>query len=197
MADLPWMQVHTTCAADALRLSQTPEDPIAVKLANTFWPGPLTMVLPVGSNSGIAKRVTAGLDTVGESNGNEVGRFSLVIVGLRVPSHPVAHAVIEAAGVPIAAPSANTSGKPSPTEAFHVVADWKVSIWYIIVYQVYEDMEHNADAGRKEVSMIVDGGACDHGVESTVVRIMGKSSPALLPLLIDHSIMTLFYNSTN
>ncbi|KAF4686929.1 hypothetical protein FOZ60_004695 [Perkinsus olseni] len=140
--------VHTACAADALRLSETPNDPIAVKLAKTFWPGPLTMVLPVGKESGIAKRVTAGLDTV----------------GLRVPSHPVAHAVIEAARVPIAAPSANTSGKPSPTMAFHV----------------YEDMENNADAGRKEVPMIVDGGACDHGVESTVVRIMDSSHVAIL-----------------
>ena len=100
----------------------------AKALAERFWPGPLTMVLP--KSDIIPDAVSAGLDTV----------------AVRMPSHPVANRIIRAAGVPLAAPSANSSGLPSPTSAQHVK----------------DDMMGRIDA-------IVDGGECDVGVESTVV----------------------------
>ena len=81
--------------------------PLARRLAETFWPGPLTLVLPLEPGAGIADLVTAGLDTV----------------GVRVPSHAVARELIRRAGVPVAAPSANRSGHVSPTLAAHVAAD--------------------------------------------------------------------------
>ncbi|RYM05530.1 threonylcarbamoyl-AMP synthase [Sporolactobacillus sp. THM7-7] len=102
--------------------------PIARKLADTFWPGPLTLVL--SSRGEVSDSVTAGLSTV----------------AVRMPSHPVARALILAAGVSIAAPSANRSGRPSPTRAEHVL--------------------HDLD-GR--IYGIVDGGETGVGVESTVV----------------------------
>ena len=78
--------------------------PLARKLAAAFWPGPLTLVLPLKANSGLSDLVTAGLDTV----------------GLRVPAHPMARDLIAALGRPVAAPSANPSGRLSPTAADHV-----------------------------------------------------------------------------
>ncbi|MGE5589731.1 MAG: L-threonylcarbamoyladenylate synthase [Bacillota bacterium] len=101
---------------------------VAERLMEAFWPGPLTLVLP--RLPVVPLEVTAGLETV----------------GVRFPSHPVAQAMLRAAGVPVAAPSANRSGRPSPTTAQHVM----------------EDME-----GRVEV--VLDGGPCGVGVESTVV----------------------------
>lgn len=80
---------------------------LARKLMEAFWPGPLSIVLP--KKDGVAARVTAGQPTV----------------AVRMPNHPVALALIRAAGVPIAAPSANLSGKPSPTTAEHVYHDLK------------------------------------------------------------------------
>ena len=96
-------------------------------LMETFWPGPLTIVVP--RSSVVPDIVTAGLDTV----------------AVRMPSHPVAAALIRAAGCPIAAPSANVSGKPSPTNAKDVA----------------EDM-------TGKVAAILDGGSCGIGVESSV-----------------------------
>lgn len=107
-------------------------------LARKFWPGPLTMVLPAAP--GIPNAVTAGLKTV----------------GIRMPNHPVALALISAAGVPIAAPSANTSGLPSPTSADHVILD----------------LDGKIDA-------IINGGECQVGVESTVVDLT-TSIPVIL-----------------
>ncbi|MBH0164422.1 threonylcarbamoyl-AMP synthase [Fictibacillus sp. 7GRE50] len=101
----------------------------AQKLMDAFWPGPLTIVLPKGEN--VSERVTAGLSTV----------------AVRMPDHEIALAVIAASDVPLAAPSANLSGKPSPTSAQHV----------------YEDLK-----GR--IPGIVDGGSTGVGVESTVVE---------------------------
>lgn len=117
------------------------EVPEAAKLlAERFWPGPLTIILP---KSGlIPDEVSAGLDTV----------------AVRFPSHPVARAVIEAAGVPLAAPSANLSGHPSPTTAAHVM----------------NDMD-----GRIEA--VLDGGACAVGVESTVVTLAEQPARLLRP----------------
>ena len=109
------------------------------RLAKAFMPGPLTVILP--RRDVIPRETTGGLDTV----------------AVRCPSHPVAHALIEAAGVAIAAPSANRSGKPSPTCASHVV----------------DDMD-----GR--VDMIIDGGECDIGLESTIVKIEDEDTVTLL-----------------
>lgn len=112
----------------------------AEALALAFWPGPLTLILP--RRGMVPDIVTAGLDTV----------------GLRAPSHPVAQALLSAAGLPIAAPSANRSGKPSPTTAQHVL----------------EDLE-----GR--IPMILDGGSSDLGLESTVLDLTGPVPLILRP----------------
>ena len=104
--------------------------PAAYRLAERFWPGPLTMILP--RRDIVPLQTTGGLETV----------------GVRCPNHPVTLAIIEAAGVPIAAPSGNTSGRPSPTTAAHMI----------------EDMD-----GR--INGIVDGGPCTVGVESTIIDL--------------------------
>lgn len=91
--------VHLADAEAAARIGVFDED--ALRLARAFWPGPLTLVVPLRDDAGIAGIVTAGLDSV----------------GLRVPAHPVAHALLRAFGGPLAAPSANRSGRISPTTA--------------------------------------------------------------------------------
>ncbi len=110
------------------------------RLAKAFMPGPLTVILP--RKQTIPLRTTGGLDTV----------------AVRCPSHPVARELIKAAGVPIAAPSANLSGKPSPTCARHVIEDL---------------------SGR--VDMILDGGDSEIGLESTIVSLNGNSATLLRP----------------
>ena len=122
-------------------VTDIPED--AKVLAEHFWPGPLTMIFR--KRDTVSDTITCGLDTV----------------AVRYPSHPVAHAVIEAAGVPLAAPSANLSGRPSPTTAEHCVHD----LW-----------------GR--VPLVLDGGQCDVGVESTVVSVTGDHPVILRPGII-------------
>ena len=112
--------------------------PLAYELARRFWPGPLTMILK--RRDMVPDAVTAGLDTV----------------GMRCPAHPVTRAILEAAGTPVAAPSGNTSGRPSPT----CLAD------------MLEDMDGKIDG-------IVDGGPCDVGVESTILDLT-VSPPRLL-----------------
>ena len=102
----------------------------AYRLAEKFWPGPLTMILP--RREIVPLRTTGGLETV----------------GVRCPNHPATLAIIEAAGVPIAAPSGNTSGRPSPTTAQHMMDDM---------------------AGK--IDGIVDGGPCAVGVESTIIDL--------------------------
>lgn len=114
--------------------------PMAMKLAEAFWPGPLTVILP---KSGMVPYETSG---------------GLPTVAVRCPSHPVARAVIEAAGVPLAAPSANVSGRPSPTAFAHT----------------YEDLQGRVDA-------VLDGGDCPVGVESTVVTLCGDVPRLLRP----------------
>ena len=112
----------------------------AYDLAEAFWPGPLTMVLP--AKDVVPRRTTAGLDTV----------------GIRCPDSPVTREIIRLAGVPIAAPSANISGKPSTTTAEHVL--------------------HDHD-GR--IDAIVDGGPCRVGVESTIVDLTERRPRLLRP----------------
>jgi L-threonylcarbamoyladenylate synthase len=107
--------------------------PLARALAEAFWPGPLTLVLAAGDH--VPTATTGGLTTV----------------AVRVPDHPVASALLTLADLPVAAPSANRSGRPSPTTAAHVAADLGT-----------------------EVEVILDGGACPVGVESTVVDARGE-----------------------
>lgn len=109
------------------------------QLIKKFWPGPLTILLPVEEGSPVLELTTAGQNTV----------------GVRMPSHPVARALIAQSDTPLAAPSANASTRPSPTMASHV----------------YHDL-----SGR--IPYILDGGACDVGVESTVVD--GLTNPPML-----------------
>ncbi|MBN2752201.1 MAG: threonylcarbamoyl-AMP synthase [Rhodospirillaceae bacterium] len=111
-------------------------------LAARFWPGPLTLVLPRREATGLSDLVSAGLPSV----------------AIRMPAHPVARAILLAAGCPVAAPSANPSGRISPTSAAHV-----------------------ADGLGNRVAMIVDGGPCAVGVESTVLDLSGDSPRVLRP----------------
>jgi len=105
-------------------------DATAIALARAFWPGPLTLVLPKALPCAVAELATAGLDTI----------------AIRVPSHPIARAILKAFGNPVVAPSANRSGHVSPTTAVHVQSDLE-----------------------GKIDLIVDGGPVEVGVESTIV----------------------------
>ncbi len=131
--------VHIGAVDQVLRLVKT-VDVRAKQLMEAFWPGPLTLVFEKAS--AVPEVVTAGLSTV----------------GIRMPSHPVALELLRSAGVPVAAPSANLSGKPSPTDAAHVMADLKGKVAYV-----------------------VDGGPCDVGLESTVLDLTEKIPTILRP----------------
>ena len=131
--------VHIADMADLDALVQE-VTPTARKLAEAFWPGAFTMVLP--SSGLIPKSVNAGLDTI----------------AVRMPGLPITREIIRRAGVPIAAPSANISGRPSPTTAQHCVAD----LW-------------------GKVDIIADGGECAVGVESTVISLITNTPRILRP----------------
>lgn len=111
----------------------------ALALAEAFWPGPLTLVLPLRDGAGLSPLVTAGLATV----------------AVRVPAHPLAQALLQAFGGPVAAPSANPSGRVSPTQAGHVL-----------------------DGLSGRIAAVLDGGPCSVGLESTIV--MADPEPVLL-----------------
>jgi L-threonylcarbamoyladenylate synthase len=113
---------------------------VAWQLSEAFWPGPLTLVLP--RRPAVPTQVTAGLDSV----------------GVRVPSHPVARALLRTSGLPVAAPSANLFGRPSPTTARHVL----------------DDLDGRIDA-------IIDGGPTTVGVESTIVDLTSTPPRLLRP----------------
>ncbi len=130
--------VHVPSIAEAETLAVFSE--AARRAATSFWPGPLSLVLPRRPDSGLALLASAGLDTV----------------AVRVPDHPVAQALLRATGRPIAAPSANRSGRVSPTKAAHVA----------------EELD---DA----VALILDDGPTPIGIESTVLD-MSTEAPALL-----------------
>lgn len=133
--------VHIANFADIEKFSLVREIPLsAYKLAERFWPGPLTIIMKKGR--AVPDEVSAGLDTV----------------AIRFPSHEVAHKVIIASGTPLAAPSANLSGFPSPTTAHHVM----------------NDMD-----GRIEA--VLDGGTCKVGLESTVITLVSKIPRVLRP----------------
>ena len=130
--------IHISKPEEAEKYAVTND--IYYKLARAFMPGPLTIILP--KKDTIPFSVTGGLDSV----------------AIRCPSHPIARQLIEAAGFPIAAPSANLSGKPSPTCARHVIEDL---------------------SGR--VDMIIDGGDCEIGLESTIIKLDGETATLLRP----------------
>ena len=130
--------VHVDGPEMAARVVDGPLSAPAAVLAAAFWPGPLTLVLP--RNEAVPPAVSSGLATV----------------GVRCPSHPVASAIITAADVPVAAPSANRFGRISPTRADHVAAEL-----------------------GDRIDLIVDGGPCDAGVESTVVSFDGDTAVVL------------------
>jgi L-threonylcarbamoyladenylate synthase len=129
--------VHVESAARARDFVQWSD--MAEIVASAFWPGPLTLVLPLREGAGLSPLVTADLPTL----------------AVRVPAHPVARALLQAFGGPVAAPSANPSGRISPTEAGHVMAGL---------------------AGRIEA--VVDGGVCPVGLESTILGLANE--PVLL-----------------
>lgn len=107
-------------------------DETALKLAAAFWPGPLTLVLPCVPASPLSELVTAGLDSV----------------AIRIPAHPVAQALLQQFNGPLAAPSANPSGRISPTQSAHVITDM-----------------------HDKIEAVLDGGTCEVGLESTILKI--------------------------
>lgn len=125
---------------DSVQQIATEFPPEAQALAKDYWPGPLTIILP---KQDIIPMITSG---------------GLNTVGIRFPSHPIAQAIIRAAGVPLAAPSANLSGRPSTTTAQHVMEDL-----------------------NGKIAAVVDGGPCTVGVESTVVSLCGERPRLLRP----------------
>ena len=122
--------VHVGSLAEAEAIAEF--SPQARAIAAAFWPGPLTLVLPVRAGAGISELVTAGHDTV----------------AIRMPEHPVARALLTEFGGPLAAPSANPSGKISPTTARHVL-----------------------DGLGGRIAAVIDGGPCAVGVESTILSL--------------------------
>jgi L-threonylcarbamoyladenylate synthase len=132
--------VHVPGLAEAEPLAAFDER--ACQAARRFWPGPLTLVLPRRSDSRLSLLAGAGLDTV----------------ALRAPAHPVARQLLRAAGKPIAAPSANRSGRVSPTTAAHVAAEFGARL-----------------------GLILDGGACPVGLESTILDLIGPVPVLLRP----------------
>lgn len=122
--------VHVEDAREAERLAEVPRE--ARGLMDAFWPGPLTLVLPLRDGAPVASLATAGRPTV----------------ALRAPAHPLARALLAEVGAPLAAPSANPSGRVSPTTADHVLAGL-----------------------GSQVDAVLDGGACPVGVESTILAL--------------------------
>jgi L-threonylcarbamoyladenylate synthase len=142
---------HVDSIKSAKRLtSQWPEP--ATTLTAALWPGPLTIVLPRSQD--VPPIASAGLDTL----------------AIRMPNHPVAQQILEAAGGPLSAPSANRSGRISPTTASHVLDD-------------YHDIDAASDL------LIIDGGPCDQGLESTVIDLSGSLPRLLRPGTISRGVI--------
>ncbi len=138
-ADNPLI-VHIAELDDINKIAEV--SPLALKLAEKFWPGPFTMILP--KKDCIPDIVSAGLPTV----------------AVRFPSHPIAQRLIRESGCPIAAPSANLSGSPSPTRVEHIINDY---------------------GGTEKIAGVIDGGECFCGLESTVISIATEPAVLLRP----------------
>jgi len=139
------LHISQICELDAIVREVKP---IAKKLMDAFWPGPMTMIFK--KTDIVPMQATGGLDTV----------------AVRFPSHLVAQAIIRASGLPIAGPSANMSGRPSPTRASHVAFDL-----------------------TGKIDMIVDGGAAEWGLESTIVDVSGEIPVILRPGAVTKAMM--------
>lgn len=135
------VHVPDLTAAEAIAVFPDP----ARVLATQLWPGPLTLVLPLRPDAGISDLVTAGGDTI----------------AIRIPAHPVAQQLLRAAAIPLAAPSANRSGRISPSRAAHVT-----------------DPDGGLD-GR--IAAVLDGGPCEVGLESTIIGWQGETALLLRP----------------
>jgi L-threonylcarbamoyladenylate synthase len=135
---------HVASAQQARAVANFP--PVADALAAAFWPGPLTLVMRRAATCPVSLLACAGLDTI----------------AVRIPAHPVARALLEAFGKPLVAPSANRSGRVSPTQAIHV-----------------------AEELGNAVALVLDGGACAVGIESTVVDVTGPE-----PVILRHGSIT-------
>lgn len=131
--------VHVASLEQAREFAEFP--PAAQRLAREYWPGPLTLVLPRHRGARLAPAVTAGLETL----------------ALRIPAHPVMRALLDRAGFPLAAPSANRSGFISPTSPAHVLAS----------------LDGRIDA-------VLDGGECERGLESTIAAVRADGSVEVL-----------------
>ncbi|WP_114952270.1 L-threonylcarbamoyladenylate synthase [Sphingosinicella terrae] len=141
--------VHVADLRQAAQLATFGEQALA--LARLYWPGPLTLVLPLAKDSPVASLVTAGLPTI----------------AVRCPAHPAMRDLLAATGKPLAAPSANASGRISPTRAEHVLASL---------------------GGR--IALVIDAGATSHGLESTIVAVDGDALRLLRPGPIDLGLAT-------
>ncbi len=150
-ADNPLI-VHVAHREDVYAIAEV--DAISARLIDSFWPGAFTLVLP---RKGVSDLVTAGLDTV----------------AVRMPALAITRAIIDAVGEPLAAPSANISGRPSATTADHVLDDF---------------------GGR--IAAVVDGGSCEQGIESTVVRVELGRVRVLRPGVISRSQIEAVVGST-
>lgn len=152
--------VHVT-TMDAVETLVDEVTPVAQKLMDAFWPGPLTIIFK--KSVAVPESVTAGLSTV----------------AIRMPSHPIARDLIELSGVPIAAPSANLSGKPSPTTGDHVIEDLSGRVDYIIVgEQTNVGLESTVvDATGEIVIILRPGGVTKEALEAVVGPV--KTDPAI------------------
>ena len=137
---------HVPGKSAAAKLAILPE--LAEQLMDRFWPGPLTLVLPKRKEAPVCDLANAGLDTI----------------ALRAPAHPVARELLQAFNAPLVAPSANPSGRISPTSPAHV-----------------------ADMLGDRIDLILDGGACSVGLESTVIAVIGDQATLLRPGGLDRA----------
>ncbi len=163
--------VHVPGLAEAEALASF-DEPARIA-AHRFWPGPLSLVLPRRAECGLSLLASAGLDTV----------------ALRAPAHAVAQKLLRAAGRPIAAPSANRSGRVSPTAAAHVAAEFCFDPHPPIADAMGPPLSRTAGEGGRgrspragegsRIALILDGGPCPVGIESTVLDLTGPT-PALL-----------------
>lgn len=133
----------------------------ALELAQSFWPGPLTLVVPLRPNNSISPRVTAGLNTI----------------AIRVPNHPIAQQLLNHYPNPIAAPSANKSGYVSPTKYDHVYDEFKDGVFIVPGDQSCIGLESTIiDCSAKEVAILRPGSITHHDIEKLAIAVSEKSS---------------------